>query len=164
MKKSLLLFISLFVTIAATAATSYKSVKINMRDGSNLLVTIEQGMTTQVIDGNLKMTCDKGDVILPFSEVANWTFSTDPGSSDRWSAIHNLDSDASDVRVKIDGSILSVAGLKANSRIQLISMSGRSVAIKRVMCGEIQFDISNLPRGIYILKFDNHSLKIAIGR
>ena len=67
----------LFATIPQPLpATSYKSIIVNQSDGSEMKVTIEDDMKTTVAEGNLVITCTKGDIVLPVIDIKNWTFST----------------------------------------------------------------------------------------
>lgn len=55
----------LFATIPQPLpATSYKSIIVNQSDGSEMKVTIEDDMKTTVAEGNLVITCTKGDIVL----------------------------------------------------------------------------------------------------
>ena len=86
MKKIVIpLLLGLFATIPHhLPAASYKSIIVNQSDGSEMKVTIEDDMKTAVAEGNLVITCTKGDIVLPVIDIKNWTFSTSAGSDDVW--------------------------------------------------------------------------------
>jgi len=67
MKKIVIpLLLGLFATIPHhLPAASYKSIIVNQSDGSEMKVTIEDDMKTAVAEGNLVITCTKGDIVLP---------------------------------------------------------------------------------------------------
>ena len=82
----------LFATIPQPLpATSYKSIIVNQSDGSEMKVTIEDDMKTTVAEGNLVITCTKGDIVLPVIDIKNWTFSTSAGSDDVWTGTRIAD-------------------------------------------------------------------------
>ena len=60
------LLLGLFATIPHhLPAASYKSIIVNQSDGSEMKVTIEDDMKTTVAEGNLVISCTKGDIVLP---------------------------------------------------------------------------------------------------
>ena len=65
MKKIVIpLLLGLFATIPHhLPAASYKSIIVNQSDGSEMKVTIEDDMKTAVAEGNLVITCTKGDIV-----------------------------------------------------------------------------------------------------
>lgn len=50
-------------------AASYKSIIVNQSDGSEMKVTIEDDMKTAVAEGNLVISCTKGDIVLPVIDI-----------------------------------------------------------------------------------------------
>ena len=71
MKKIVIpLLLGLFATIPHhLPAASYKSIIVNQSDGSEMKVTIEDDMKTAVAEGNLVITCTKGDIVLPVIDI-----------------------------------------------------------------------------------------------
>ena len=90
MKKIVIpLLLGLFATIPHhLPAASYKSIIVNQSDGSEMKVTIEDDMKTTVAEGNLVITCTKGDIVLPVIDIKNWTFSTSAGADRKRNKLH----------------------------------------------------------------------------
>ena len=98
----------LFATIPQPLpATSYKSIIVNQSDGSEMKVTIEDDMKTTVAEGNLVITCTKGDIVLPVIDIKNWTFSTSAGSDDVWTGIESPTASGTNCILNSDRIILS---------------------------------------------------------
>ena len=155
MKKIVIpLLLGLFATIPHhLPAASYKSIIVNQSDGSEMKVTIEDDMKTAVAEGNLVITCTKGDIVLPVIDIKNWTFSTSAGSDDVWTGTNCI--------LNSDRIILS--NLPEGSTVTLCSIDGRIVKSSRAE-GDYELSISELPKGIYVLTYNKNTLKIAVAK
>lgn len=152
----------LFATIPQPLpATSYKSIIVNQSDGSEMKVTIEDDMKTTVAEGNLVITCTKGDIVLPVIDIKNWTFSTSAGSDDVWTGIESPTASGTNCILNSDRIILS--NLPEGSTVSLCSIDGRIVKSSRAE-GDYEFSISELPKGIYVLTYNKNTLKIAVAK
>ena len=156
MKKIVIpLLLGLFATIPHhLPAASYKSIIVNQSDGSEMKVTIEDDMKTAVAEGNLVITCTKGD-------IKNWTFSTSAGSDDVWTGIESPTASGTNCILNSDRIILS--NLPEGSTVTLCSIDGRIVKRSRAE-GDYELSISELPKGIYVLTYNKNTLKIAVAK
>lgn len=162
MKKFLLaMVLGVSAITSAWAATLYKSVVVNKTDDTFLQITMEQDMTTRFEDGELVLTCSLGDVKIPVEEVRNLTFSTENGQNDLWLGIDIADADAVNVDIVNNRAIFS--NLPEGSHISLTAIDGRVVK-SATAAGDYEFAFGQLTQGVYILTYNNHSLKIAITR
>ncbi len=142
------------------SASSYKSIIINKTDNTNIMVLIESTMTASVAEGNLVITCSKGDVILPVSEVRNWVFSTDDDSENLWTTLEQPQNDATVVQMR-DGIVLS--NLPQNSQITLFTANGKQLRSVSAS-GSYELSLNDLPQGIYLLNYNRQTLKIVIAQ
>ena len=144
----------LFATIPQPLpATSYKSIIVNQSDGDD--------MKTTVAEGNLVITCTKGDIVLPVIDIKNWTFSTSAGSDDVWTGIESPTASGTNCILNSDRIILS--NLPEGSTVSLCSIDGRIVKSSRAE-GDYELSISELPKGIYVLTYNKNTLKIAVAK
>lgn len=158
---SLLSFLALCGAMVAEAATTYKSVNISRADGTSMLVQIEGDMSATVKNGNLEMTCSKGNIYVPMSDVRNWTFSTLPGDSDLWSGIDGVEADGSTVVLRHLGDRLVIAGVEAGRPVAVYGVDGRMYETKSGQ-GEVEIDLSPLTPGVYVVTYSDRSFKIAV--
>ncbi len=142
-------------------AATYKSVVINHTDGSRTAIAIENGMTTCVADGHLNLSCAKGDISYPVQDVTGWTFSTASGDSDRWAGIDSPTAD--DVLCAVESDRIVFDNLPYGSVITLTTSDGRTVS-RTVAQGQYELSLTGVIPGIYIVTFNDKSIKIATGR
>lgn len=166
MKKFTLVFASALALFGATQAMAaqYRSVVINHPDRTVTTVAIESDMDATVAEGNLLLTCAKGTITLPVANVTNWTYSTEPGSSDNWiSAIESVGADASEIDYERLADCIILSNLPEASNVALVAADGRVVSVMTAS-GSASVAIDNLPSGVYILTVNNNSIKIALSR
>lgn len=143
-------------------AETYKSVVFHKTDGTTLALTVESGLTTVVGSGEIAMSCDLGIITLPTTEVTKWTFSTEPGMDFGLAGINTPEADANAaVEVTVGSGYVSLAGLQDGSSVMLTSIDGRVVAAKTA-AGDVTIPTDQLTAGVYILTFNDKSLKIAL--
>lgn len=118
-------------------------------------------MKTAVAEGNLVITCTKGDIVLPVIDIKNWTFSTSAGSDDVWTGIESPTASGTNCILNSDRIILS--NLPEGSTVTLCSIDGRIVKSSRAE-GDYELSISELPKGIYVLTYNKNTLKIAVAK
>ncbi len=140
-------------------AENYRSVVFSRTDGTTLALTVESGMSTIVADGSITMSCEIGILSLPTSEITKWTFSTQPGMDFGLAGIDAPQADAVEVIVS-DGAI-ALNGLADGSKVMLTAVDGRVVA-SMTASGHATLSTSGLHGGVYILTYNDKSLKIAL--
>lgn len=166
MKKTILVLASALAIFGASQAmgAQYRSVVINHPDRSVTTVAIESDMEASVAEGNLLLSCAKGTITLPVDNVTNWTYSTEPGSSDNWtSAIESVGADAQEIDYVRTGDCIILSNLPEASKVTLVAADGRVVSAVTASCS-VTLPIDNLSGGVYILSVNNNSIKIALSR
>lgn len=161
MKKNVTACLSVLLVMSffQLSAASYRSVVINKTDNTNIMVLIESTMTTSIVDGTLVVTSSKGNVVLPVSEVKNWFFSTDFDSETLWTGLQQTISDTIDYKRFRDKIVLN--NLPEGSIVDLFTINGRQIK-SSVVGGQYQLFISELSQGIYLLKYNNQTIKIVV--
>ncbi len=163
MKKN---FVSLCVAVVAmvgisASAADYRSVVINKTDGSSVTVNMEYDMVTTVDAGNLMMSCPKGKISIPAEEVKGWTYSTKTGSDDVWAGIDITETNGVVMIQEFDRVVMD--NLPEGSEVTLVSIDGLVIS-SAVVEGHHEVALDGLQRGIYVLTYNNNSIKIAVAR
>ena len=145
------------------AGTGYRSIAVKHADHHLSVITIESGMTTKTSDGNLELSSDKGAITIPLSDVRNWTFSTEEGSSDKWASIGGVSEDSA-VTIQLQEGCITLGNLPEGSSVSLTAINGVGVAAANSVSGEYTIPTDTLTKGIYILTVNNRSFKVALSR
>lgn len=144
---------------SAYAATGYKSILINYTDGTNLLLAIENGMTTEFDNGDILMQSPKGTIAIPTSDVKSFNFSTIPGVDWGTAGIDEVPSEAASIVV--NELSVELDNIPASSHISLVNLAGQTVKSFQAS-GSVSIATGSLANGIYILSINNKSIKIAL--
>lgn len=157
----ILVFVGICASAVMANAATYRSVVFNKTDGEKFALTVESGMTTLVSDGYITMSCDLGVISLATSEVNSWTFSTERGTDFEVAGIGTPEVDQNSVELIVNEGSLTLNGLAAGSKVMLVSVDGR-VAASAVAEGSLTLPTSVLNAGVYILTYNDKSIKIAL--
>jgi hypothetical protein len=150
------------VAAVAGASAAYRSVAVERRDGTKLLVNIGEGMTAGVDGGMLVFSCDKGRVSLPCDEVWRWTFSAEAGDDAVWSGISGAA--VTDVVLTREGGNLVLRNLAKGERVAVTAADGAVVLSGVAADGVFTVPAETLPAGVYIVSYGSHAVKILLGR
>ncbi len=162
MKRIFLTLFSVVCTMALChAATGYKSVVINKMDNTTMSIAMEGDMTTSIANGELNLSCAKGDITMMISDVRNWTFSTKSGASDLWAGIELPIGD--EVTCIMESDRILIENLPQNSVVALYTIDGRTISSATVG-GNYELSLVGLQHGVYVLTYNNKSLKIAVAK
>lgn len=164
MKKFYVLLSLLAMAVTGiSAATSYRSIAVNLSDGTTEQVQIEPDMKALVADGQFAMLSSKGYIGYPIDKVKNWTFSTEPGSDKGWAAIDDVKTDEASVRIVYNGSEISFQGLEAGARVAVYGLDGTLMFESfNGTDGLCVVSLSGLSKGVYVVNYGKHSLKLAV--
>ena len=163
MKKFYALILALVGVCGSTVpadAADYRSVVFNKTDGTSLALTVESGMTTLVTPGFITLSCDKGVISLPTSELKGWTFSKELGVDFDVAGVDTPEAD-SRLDVALGAGELTLNGLAASSKVMLTAVNGQ-VVVSAVASDSYTIPTGNLTSGVYILTVNDKSLKIAL--
>lgn len=164
MKKSLLtLFAAVALILPATmSAKGYQSVLVSKTDNTTMAIQGSQGMKASVTDNTLRFTTpDEAYIEIPLNEVAGWEFSQGTGDHE-WTAIDGVAADA-DVTITRTANGISIANLPDNTVVTLTSISG--ITVKHLTASSsCNISLEGLQSGVYLLTFNNQTIKIAVTR
>ncbi len=155
MRKVYSLLVALIVSAVAMAtyAQGYKSVVVDMIDGSQTMVALEQGLTTKFVGAYVIFDSPtSSNVVLAKANIASMSFSETTGIADVVS-----DSTAP---VYGDG-VISFNGLPAGSSVEMFDMSGHRLMHADVS-GDYTISLGNLTPGVYIVTVNRISYKISV--
>ena len=164
MKKTLLtLFSALAIVLPTTvAAKGYQSVVVNKSDATVLAIQGEQGMKSTVSDDILRFTLPNDSYIeLPLNEVTGWEYSEQTGDA-QWTSISGITVNP-DVVVRQTATGIAIMNLPENSTATLTAING--VTVKSIKAsGNCEINYDGLQNGVYLLSFNNQTIKIALNR
>lgn len=163
MKKLYLAIVALMIGFSASASIDgIKSVVLNYTDGTSTAIAIENDMTTSLANGELKLSCSKGDITASTDDLKHWTYSTLPGDSQLWMGINLPTTDT--IAIQVQQGCVYMSNLPAGCYVALTAIDGRTVYAQKTPGGQLTINTSSLQKGIYVLTYNNKSIKIALNR
>lgn len=161
MRKIFTFITFLCIAMAVSASINgYKSIMLNHHDGSSDIVTIGNEMTVSAANGELTLKCDKGTVSVKLEDLQNWTYSKLAGSDDLWAGIDAPEADL--VEVRFGAESIELFNLPEKSTVMLTAIDGKTLVSTTVDADYFNISLSGLNGGVYILTYNNKSLKIAV--
>ncbi|MGN0205891.1 MAG: hypothetical protein ACI4BC_01485 [Muribaculaceae bacterium] len=156
--KPKLLVLACIAAIACGTATihsqePYQTVVVTTASGNLLKFDLSEGVNVEFTDTEMKITGANAQAALPLTDFARFDFSTESAGVD------NSPADA--VKITLRGGSLSISGLQPQSAVGIIALNGTTVASAR--CDSTgAYSSPALPTGVYIVKTDCSTFKIAI--
>lgn len=148
---------------ALNASAQFLSVRIDRHDGSSLYIGMRNTLTVNVSDENLIFSSLKRELSIPKAEISRWIFSNQEGDDNVWSGIDAPK--AAVPTILYDNDRILVKGLTAGSPINLYGIDGSPAHSATVGDdGVCVLSTDAFSKGIYILHYQNHSLKIYLNR
>lgn len=162
MKKIFTSLLLTFMAISASAGINgYVSIMLNHLDGNSDIIAMEEGMTIDVVDNQLKLQCDKGSIMVPLSELRHWTYTKIGGNTGEWNGLDVLTGDETSIVLRPD--CVEMSNLIEGSMVTLVSIDGRVVASVKAVGGYLELPLDGYRGGVYVLTYNNgKSLKIAV--
>lgn len=164
MKKTLLtLSTALALIIPCTvSAKGYQSVVVNKADATVLAIQGDQGMKLTAADNTLRfMLPDESYIELPLDEVTGWEYSDQAGDA-QWTSISGVTVNP-DAIVRQTATGVTIFNLPEHSIVTLTAING--ITVKNLTAsGSCQIEFEGLQNGIYLLSFNNQTIKIALNR
>lgn len=153
-----LLAVAAFCAITASVQSeTFKGMLISKTDGSTVALDMASDMETTVVDNNLVFSKGgKGgtDVVtVPVAQVKTWKFSQ--------TSVAGLSEVAVAEQMQLVGKTVIIDGLKAATPVQVISASGQTV-LSTVATGRCELSLEGLAAGVYVISYNNQTLKIAV--
>lgn len=164
MKKSLLTLATALAILApmAVQAKGYQSVIVTKTDATVLAIQGEQGMKATTKEQTLRfVTPDESFIEIPLDEVTGWEYSQQHGDA-QWTSISGAEINPNIVLTRTTTGIM-LQNLPDNSSITLTALNGTVVSSLKVS-GYCEIPFDSLQNGIYLLTFNNQTVKIAVSR
>ena len=150
-----LLAVAAFCAITASVQSeTFKGMLISKTDGSTVALDMASDMETTVVDNNLVFSKGGTDAVtVPVAQVKTWKFST--------TSVTGLSEVAVAEQMQLVGKTMIIDGLKAATPVQVISASGQTV-LSTVATGRCELSLEGLAAGVYVISYNNQTLKIAV--
>gem|GEM_PF-1425613 len=146
---------------ASEEPKGWQSVVVTKSDGSTVAVQGEKDFSATMADGELRFESSKGYIAIPLDEVKRWIYSNEPGDAE-WASI-SAPSVASDIIVKRFGNVIILENLPEGSHVGLVALNGVTL-LSAVASESYKVDLSDMESGLYLLTFNNQTIKIAVSR
>lgn len=130
-----------------------------MSDNSHLIVPILEGTSIYPTKKELVLKAPGYILNLETGTFKSFSFSETEGEQDLWTGLNNLAVDES--AIFFANNILNITNLPDGSIISIASLDGRSV-FSGIADNDFQYSFENQPKGVYLIRFNNKSIKIAI--
>ena len=150
-----LLAVAAFCAITASVQSeTFKGMLISKADGSTVALDMASDMETTVVDNNLVFSKGGTDAVtVPVAQVKTWKFSQ--------TSVAGLSEVAVAEQMQLVGKTVIIDGLKAATPVQVISASGQTV-LSTVATGRCELSLEGLAAGVYVISYNNQTLKIAV--
>ena len=164
MKKTLLsLSVALAIMLPHMAsAKGYQSIVVTKTDATVLAIQGEQNLRATAKDQVLRFeTPDESYIEIPLDEVTGWEYSEQAGDA-QWTSISGVEM-SSDVVITRTASGINLQNLPDNSVVTLTDIKG--ITLKSVKAsGSCNIEFNGLQSGMYMLSFNNQTIKIYLTR
>lgn len=150
-----LLAVAAFCAITASVqGETFKGMLISKTDGSTVALDMASDMETTVVDNNLVFSKGGTDAVtVPVAQVKTWKFTQN--------SVSGVDEVAVASQLSLTGKTVVIDGLKAATPVQVISASGQTV-LSTVATGRCELSLEGLAAGVYVISYNNQTLKIAV--
>ena len=150
-----LLAVAAFCAITASVQSeTFKGMLISKTDGSTVALDMASDMETTVVDNNLVFSKGGTDAVtVPVAQGKTWKFSK--------TSVTGLSEVAVAEQMQLVGKTVIIDGLKAATPVQVISASGQTV-LSTVATGRCELSLEGLAAGVYVISYNNQTLKIAV--
>lgn len=145
--------IAMLAMSLCASAEGYRSVAVNLADGSKVEINLADELSASFDDENFIITGGEQDVTVPRSSIQSFTFST--------KEISGIDEVGADVAAPvISGGMMNFTGLPAGSVVAVYTPAGVLLRSEQAE-GDYSLELSTLPAGTVIVKVNNVAFKIA---
>lgn len=143
------------LAVSAMSAAGYKSIVLTKTDGSEVKIALSDKLETTVSGDNL-VFADNGEnvVSVPVTQLASWDFSTQVTTA----AINTLSGENG---CRVAGNVVTITGLSKGTVVGVVAMNGTTV-MQVSADGECTLDLSELAKGVYVVTYNNQTVKIAV--
>ena len=146
-KSSALLFLCMLSTLSASA-----DIIVETSTGNKETSTISSVRCITLTGGNLQIFHSNGTSnSTPLNQVSKIYFGTLSGISS---------STQSTTSVSVAGNEITISPIKKGSIVKMVSSDGTLVYSNKASLSTVKLDISNQPKGVYIISIDGQNIKI----
>lgn len=145
--------IAMLAMSLCASAEGYRSVAVNLADGSKVEINLADKLSASFDDENFIITGGTQDVTVPRADIKSFTFSTQE--------ISGVDEVGADTAAPVisDGK-MSFSDLPAASVVTVYNPAGALLLSEKAE-GDYSLELSKLPAGTVIVKVNNVVFKIA---
>ena len=123
-----------------------------MIQGKPVSFTLSDKPVISYLNNQLVVATSKETVEIPVGDISSIVFS---GTS---TAIHNL---MSEDKPQVKGGLVYFSDLKPGTLIYVFTSDGKNIAkVKADYSGTVQVNLSEFPKGIYLIKAGKQTIKI----
>ena len=149
MKLRLLLFLSLMAVLPAFADDA--NLVIKQKGGSETILLLSTNPVITFQDEYMVVTSDVSSFMIPIDMIESY------GAANDVTAIHHITQEHSEYK---DGSVV-FSGLYHDSNVSIYKADGTLISSQKAdNSGHAVVSVSNLPKGVYIVRTPNSSMKI----
>lgn len=141
--------------ITSTWASGYRQMIIDKFSGEPETISISPELTTTFTDGNMVLASGDNTTEIPMTDVKSWSYA--PGTVDGISDAL-LTSD-----IVVEPGRVVLGNLPAGTTVAITAVDGRTVA-RTAAEGTHVVALDALQPGVYVISYNNHSLKISVSR
>lgn len=142
----------LLAVVFAAGAQGFRSVAVNLKNGTKLEVNLSQDMKAFFSEGQLFIQGEDTDVSVLQQLIESFVFSSEESS------LSELD--AADIRSEVAGGCLNLYNLPEGSVVTVFNVAG-AVVLSEQAAGQWSVALSELPSGVAVVKVNEVSFKIA---
>ena len=155
MKQILCSLAMLFFTLLSTI-TAQNTLIIHQKDGTTFGYGFSEKPVITYTETDLVLTTTKTVVEYPLSALFKFTFSNVE------TAVSGIKQDIQTPVLSLDNYMVQITGAKPSQKVSLIDIDGKVLSTFQTDAnGSLSFSISDLPKGVYIIKSQSLTCKIS---
>lgn len=147
------LTIFLLLMLISPYAMAQNNLVVYLNDGSSATFPLQENPEITFAGENFKVISSTATIELPRSDVKDFRFEKGEDT-----AIEQLAKD--NTSITSEGDNIIIAGLADNSVVKVFNTSGQTVVTTRATGSNCSISLSRLTNGIYIINYNNKSIKI----
>lgn len=154
MKKLLLLLLPLMAFPIGMLADSQNTLVVKLKNGAETTFFLKDKPNVTFEGTDLKVVSNKETVTFALSDVLRFTYVKKDASG--------IDETVVDpTEVSYDGGVLVISQLKQGASVDIYSLDGKLLRqLTAHHSGTYRLNLSELPKGVYLVKADNVTYKI----
>lgn len=151
MKKFRILFLLLLLISVGVSAQGRKTLVVEMRDGSSASFQLVEKPTITFTGKLMSVVSASSSLEIKRSDVKQYYFETVSTS---------VEDVVEEAQADVSGNSVALSGLPANADVTVYSANGVQVLSEKAVDGTCTISLDNLPNALYIVNYNNSSIKI----